>query len=40
MGAYGHGIIKDIMFGSMMEKIQSTISNNLLIAGPKYTVAG
>lgn len=40
LGAYGHGIIKDIMFGSMMEKIQSTISNNLLIAGPKYTVAG
>jgi nucleotide-binding universal stress UspA family protein len=38
MGAYGHGIIRDIMFGSMMEKIQSTISNNLLIAGPKYTV--
>jgi hypothetical protein len=40
IGAYGHGIIKDIMFGSMMEKIQSTISNNLLIAGPKYTVIG
>jgi nucleotide-binding universal stress UspA family protein len=39
MGAYGHGIIKDIMFGSMMEKIQSTISNNLLIAGPKYTMS-
>ena len=40
LGAYGHGLIKDIMFGSMMEKIQSTISNNLLIAGPKYTVVG
>ena len=40
LGAYGHGIIRDIMFGSMMEKIQSTISNNLLIAGPKYTVVG
>ncbi len=40
LGAYGHGIIRDIMFGSTMEKIQSTISNNLLIAGPKYTVAG
>ncbi len=38
LGAYGHGIIRDIMFGSMMEKIQSTVSNNLLIAGPKYTV--
>lgn len=40
LGAYGHGIIRDIMFGSMMEKIQSTISNNLLIAGPKYTMIG
>ncbi len=36
LGAYGHGIIRDFVFGSMMEKIQSTISNNLLIAGPKY----
>ena len=40
LGAYGHGIIRDIMFGSMMEKIQSTMSNNLLIAGPKYTMIG
>jgi hypothetical protein len=40
LGAYGHGIIRDIVFGSMMEKIQSTISNNLLIAGPKYTMIG
>jgi hypothetical protein len=40
MGAYGHGVIRDIMFGSTMEKIQSTISNNLLIAGPRYTVVG
>ncbi|GAB6907857.1 UspA protein [Desulfosarcina cetonica] len=39
LGAYGHGLIHDIMFGSMMEKIQSTISNTLLIAGPKYTTA-
>jgi hypothetical protein len=37
LGAYGHGVIKDIVFGSKMEKIQSTISNNLLIAGPNYT---
>jgi hypothetical protein len=40
LGAYGHGIIRDIMFGSMMEKIQATIENNLLIAGPKYTMTG
>jgi hypothetical protein len=37
VGAYGHGLIRDIVFGSKMEKIQSTISNNLLIAGPNYT---
>jgi hypothetical protein len=37
LGAYGHGLIKDIFFGSKMEKIQSTISNNLLIVGPNYT---
>jgi len=37
LGAYGHGIIKDIVFGSKMEMIQSVISNNLLIAGPNYT---
>ncbi len=37
LGAYGHGFIKDIVFGSKMEKIQSTVSNNLLIVGPNYT---
>jgi hypothetical protein len=37
LGAYGHGVIKDIVVGSKMEKIQSTITNNLLIAGPNYT---
>ncbi|MDM8536839.1 universal stress protein [Desulfobacterales bacterium HSG17] len=38
LGAFGHGILRDILFGSTMEKIQSVISNNLLIAGPNYTV--
>lgn len=37
LGAYGHGLIRDIMFGSKMERIQGTMPNNLLIAGPKYT---
>lgn len=36
VGAYGHGLIKEMLFGSKMEKIQSIISNNLLIVGPKY----
>ena len=39
LGAYGHGLIKSIFFGSKMEKIQSTITNNFLIVGPNYTVA-
>ncbi|MEJ2641459.1 MAG: universal stress protein [Desulfosarcinaceae bacterium] len=37
LGAYGHGVIKDIMFGSKMERIQSIMPNNLLLAGPKYS---
>jgi len=36
MGAYGHSPIKEIVFGSKMEKIQSILPNNLLIAGPMY----
>jgi len=36
LGAYGHGLIKNLVFGSKMEKIQSSISNNLLIVGPNY----
>jgi hypothetical protein len=36
LGAYGHGLIKNFVFGSKMEKIQSIISNNLLIVGPNY----
>lgn len=40
LGAYGHGFIKSMFFGSKMEKIQSTISNNLLIVGPNYTATG
>ncbi len=37
LGAFGHGLIKDIFFGSKMEKIQSTLTNNLMIVGPNYT---
>jgi hypothetical protein len=37
LGAYGHGVLKDFVFGSKMEKIQSTITNNLLVAGSNYT---
>jgi hypothetical protein len=37
LGASGKGRLKDIVFGNKMEKIQSTLPNNLLIAGPNYT---
>lgn len=38
LGAYGHGVIKDILLGSKMEKIQTTIFNNLLVTGPNCIV--
>ncbi len=37
VGAYGHGLVKDLLFGSMMEEIQTILPNNLLIVGPRYT---
>jgi hypothetical protein len=38
LGAYGHGIIKEILLGSKMEHIQSTVTNNLLITGPNCNI--
>ena len=37
LGAFGHGLIRNIVFGSKMEKVQSVMPNNMLIVGPKYT---
>jgi nucleotide-binding universal stress UspA family protein len=37
LGAYGHGVVKDLLFGSTMELIQSTLTNTILIAGPNYS---
>jgi nucleotide-binding universal stress UspA family protein len=37
LGAYGHGLIREFVFGSKMEQIQSIIPNNFLIVGPHYT---
>ena len=34
VGAFGHGVIKDILFGSKMETIQSWMPNNILLVGP------
>lgn len=39
LGAYGHGMIKDILFGSKMEYIQLTVTNNLLITGPHCSIS-
>ena len=37
MGAFGHGLIKDILFGSKMEIIQSELFNDMLIVGPNFS---
>lgn len=34
LGAYGHGTIKTLMFGSTTETVQSVLPNSLLIVGP------
>lgn len=36
LGAYGHGLVKELLFGSTMETVQSVSPNTLLIAGPNY----
>ncbi len=33
-GAFGHGIIKDVLFGSIIETVQTLMPNNLLLVGP------
>ena len=40
VGAYGHGLIKDFLFGSKMETIQSWMPNNILLVGPNCTYRG
>ncbi|ACN14750.1 UspA12 [Desulforapulum autotrophicum HRM2] len=39
LGAYGHGLVKEVLFGSTMEMVQSTLTNTLLIAGPNYVMS-
>ncbi|MCG6910067.1 MAG: universal stress protein [Deltaproteobacteria bacterium] len=34
VGAYGHSAIKEVLFGSMMEEIQTVLPNHLVIVGP------
>ncbi|WP_321493754.1 universal stress protein [uncultured Desulfobacter sp.] len=38
LGAYGHGVVKEILLGSKMEHIQSTVTNNLLVTGPNCRI--
>jgi nucleotide-binding universal stress UspA family protein len=40
VGAYGHGLIKDLLFGSKMETIQSWMPNNILLVGPNCVFRG
>lgn len=35
VGAYGHGLIKEFLFGSKMETIQSWMPNTMLLVGPQ-----
>jgi hypothetical protein len=37
LGAFSHGLIRDIMFGNKMDKIQTLMTNNLLIVGSSYS---
>jgi nucleotide-binding universal stress UspA family protein len=38
IGAYGHGVARDLLFGSKMEMIQTVLPNPLLIVGPDCRV--
>jgi len=33
-GAYGHGLITNMLFGSKVELAQATLTNNMLVSGP------
>jgi hypothetical protein len=38
-GAYGHGLINNLLFGSKMEIAQHTLTNNMLVSGPHARAA-
>ncbi len=40
LGAFGHGLIRELVFGSTMETAQSVLPNNLLVTGPHYAPHG
>jgi hypothetical protein len=38
-GAYGHGLIKNMLFGSKVELAQTTLTNSMLVNGPHSMVS-
>ena len=38
-GSYGHGLIKEILFGSKLEIAQTTLTNSLLVSGPRSLIS-
>ncbi len=38
VGAYGHGMIKEVLFGSFMEEVQTVLPNNMVIVGPEVAM--
>lgn len=38
LGAYGHGLVKELLFGSKMETLQSWMPNNMLLVGPRCII--
>ncbi|NOY68257.1 MAG: universal stress protein [Deltaproteobacteria bacterium] len=36
LGSYGHGLVKELLFGSTMEMVQSVMTNSMLIVGHQY----
>ena len=38
-GAYRHNLVKEVLFSSKLEIIQSTVLNNMLIVGPNYSAS-
>jgi nucleotide-binding universal stress UspA family protein len=38
VGAYGHGLVKELLFGSKLETLQAWMPNNMLIIGPNCII--
>ncbi len=36
IGAYGHGPVKEVVFGSMMERVHTILPNSMVVVGPHY----